>query len=369
MKHRRHWQRVVVAAVLALAFVPGISFGFPENTETQGEIPADLNAVWLVVSHLEFARPTPQPTPEAPQAAAEVEASATGEAAGGTAGDAAPGGDAAPAVSATAVPEVSPSSAAEAPGESEPAAAAAAPQRNYNVATLWKIIHLPKPEAQRVRDAEAKMEQASVEKAKALIAEEQKEQKQSIPLETESGEVKGAPKVLVPTVPPKRQPGDGDDVDIFLLDIEFPKTIQDSLEKAQKAEKPWLPSAKELALLKSSWGRLKPSKRDEYSKIEWKVVAADKFDEGLQMDAATKDAKFAITSDQDMIPKPGVPNKLILVFGAREIGDGIIEGGHVRAMMASAPFPIPIEMKGKFMMYKVTELPKPQTTKAAAKKK
>ena len=361
MEYHRYWRRVIMAAALALALVPRTSFGFVESSWTEGEIPADLNGVWLVVSHLEFARPTPQPTPGAPQAAAEAESQA----------GAAPEGDAATAA-VTVVPEPGPSPVAEAStaGEPSPAAAAAAPQRNYTVATLWKIIHLPKPEAQSVRDAEAKMEQASVEKAKALIAEEQKQQKQkqkqSIPLETEGGDVESGPKVLVPTIPPKRQPGDGDDVDIFLLDIEFPKTIQDSLEKAQKAEKPWEPSAKELALLKSSWGRLKPSKRDEYSKIEWKVLAADKFDEGLQMDPATKDAKFAITSDQQMIPKPNVPNKLILVFGAREIGGDLIEGGHVRAMMAAAPFPIPIEMKGSFKMYQVAKLPRPQATKAAA---
>jgi len=33
------------------------------------------------------------------------------------------------------------------------------------------------------------------------------------------------------------------------------------------------------------------------------------------------------------------------VYGVRNITDKELSGGHVRAMMASAPFPIPIDMK------------------------
>jgi hypothetical protein len=45
------------------------------------------------------------------------------------------------------------------------------------------------------------------------------------------------------------------------------------------------------------------------------------------------------------------------------VSDTLIEGGHVRAIMTAAPFPIPIDMKGTFKMYRLTD-PKP-----AAKKK
>ena len=38
--------------------------------------------------------------------------------------------------------------------------------------------------------------------------------------------------------------------------------------------------------------------------------------------------------------------------------DTVIEGGHVRAIMTSAPFPIPIDMKGSFKMYRLTDPPK-----------
>ena len=70
---------------------------------------------------------------------------------------------------------------------------------------------------------------------------------------------------------------------------------------------------------------------------------------------ATEIPLIAITGNQKMIPKRGQPNSNIVVYGPTEISDTRLSGGHVRAMMASAPFPIPIEFKGQFTAYKVDE--------------
>jgi hypothetical protein len=325
MINRRYWRRALVAGALALTLAPATGFGFVESTTTEGELPANLNGVWLLVSHLEFVKPTPTPAPSP------------------TAGTAA-------AVSQTSAPSP---------------AAAAPPARVVNVVNVLKIIHYAKAEAQVFRDQETKMQQAAIDKAKAIIAAEQKG---SVPVQTATGEVEGAgeAKVIVPSVPPKRLPGDGDDVDIYLLDVALPASVEDTLQKAQKAEKPWTPTAKDLTLLKSSWSSLKPSGRDEINKIEWAVKSADKFDEGLQTDPTTKDAKFAITANQEMLPKPGVAKTNILVFGAREIGKESIKGAHVRAMLAGAPFPITVEMKGLFTMHKLADLPRTPPGQAPA---
>jgi hypothetical protein len=283
----------------------------------------NIGGVWLVVTHLEFAKPTPtaaagEPTPVATPAAKE---------------------------------------------------AAAAPVRSFNVVNLLRVVHLAKNEAQALHAAEKKREEASIAKAKTIIAEEQKK---SPPVQTESGEVEGEMKILAPTVPPKYQPGDGDDVDVFLLDVAFPKSIQDAIDAAQHADKPWVPTDKDLALLKSSWNTLKPSGRDEFSKIEWKVQTSDKFDDNFKIDATTKDAKVVITGNQEMIPKPNVPKTNIVVFALEDLKGGVLSGKHTRAMMASAPFPIPIEMRGTFKMYKLVDAAKirdiPPPEKAAGAK-
>jgi hypothetical protein len=326
MFDRRYSRRVLIAGALALALAPAPGFGFVESTTTEGVLPVSINGAWLLVSHLEFPRPTPTPAP-------------------------APAG-----TEATVSPTPAPSPAV---------AEKTAPVRIYNVVNVLKIVHYPKAEAQVLRDRDTKMQQAAIDKAKAIIAAEHKG---SVPVETVTGEVEGAgeAKVIVPSIPAKRLPGDGDDVEIYLLDVALPPSIENALQKAQKAERAWTPTAKDLALLKSSWSSLKPSKRDEINKIEWTVRSPDKFDEGLQTDPATKDAKFAITANQDMLPKPGVAKTNILIFGAREIDAGSIKGAHVRAMMAGVPFPITIEMKGPFTMYKLADVPRTPPEKAPA---
>ena len=312
MQSRRRWLWMLTAVAFAFCFsaIASQSQAFIESTDTEGQLPMNIGGVWLVVTHLEFAKPTPTPEVGAP------------------------------------TPAASPAAKAGAP---------AGPIRYFNVVNLLRVSHLPKDQAQALRAATKKYEEASVAKAKAIIAEQEKK---SPPVQTESGEVQHEMKVLTPTVPPKYQPGEGDDVDVFLLDVAMPKSIQDEIDAAQKAEKPWVPTEKDLALLKLSWSTLKPSGRDEFSKIEWKVQSSDKFDDNFKADATTKDAKFVISGNQEMIPKPNVPKTNIVVYGIDDTKGGILSGKHTRAMMASAPFPIPIEMKGTFKMYKIADAEK-----------
>ncbi len=314
MSDRRYSRGAVIALLFVLCLAPTHAFAFVESTVTQGEIKTDLNGVWLLVSHLQFAKPTPLPSP----------------------------------------------------GAKPEKPAAEEPPRYFNVVNLLRVVHIPKAQADEIRAGDRKMEAASIEKAKALIAEEQKK---SIPVQTETGEVESEVKVIVPSVPAMRLPGDGDDVDIFLLDVALPDKMEEEYQKAQKAEKTWTPTKENLAELGTSWSKLKPSGRDEISKIDWKVIAADKYDEQLQIDPTLKGSKFSITASQDMIPKPNTPRQNILVYGLRPAGADTLEGLHVRAMMASAPFPISIEMKGTFKMYRIADLPKDGGGTAAATEK
>jgi len=316
-KRRREWRLVSIAALLALGMFQSRSYAFVESTETDGELPGNISGVWLLVSQMEFPKPTPTP----------AEGSS---------------------------PEPTP--------VKSPGADAESPLRYFNVVNLIRVVHFLKDEANAIRAADRKREEVSKEKAKAILATESN----VVPVETATGEVESGPKVLVPTVPASKQPGSGDDVDIFMLDVAFPKAMQAEIDKAHQAEKQWVPTEKDLAQLKTGWSTLKPSGRDEYSKIEWKVMAHDKFDDNFQIDPTTKDSKFAISGNEQMIPKPNVPKTNIIIYGADDIAGNVISGKHTRAIMASAPFPLPIEMHGTFKMYKVADLPKVAPAKAAS---
>jgi hypothetical protein len=330
MVDRPIWRGVLIAAVVGLAsvLVPGLSFAFPQSTETSGEIATDLNGTWLVVNRIEFPKMTATPTPAASPAA-------SGEAA---------------ATSAPTKPAASP--------------AAAGGPRPFTVAYLFAIKHIPTEEAQKVRDVDKAQRQAAIDKATKILAEEQKKAG-AAPQPVASGETPVEPKVIGYGIPRAAESvvDTQDEVLITLLDVDMPKAIQEQVDKANKEEKPWQPADKDLALLKSSWKTLKPRAKTEYSRIQWKVLQDKYLEGGMLQDDYTKNAKFVISGDASLISSPGQANRSIMIYGADTIGDGVIEGGHVRAIMTAAPFPIPIDMKGHFKMYRLTDAPK-----AAAKK-
>lgn len=317
MIDRPMWRGIAATAVLALPLLltPASGFAFPQSTETSGEIVPDLTGTWLVVNRLEFPkeRKIADPVPPEP-------------------------------------------TAVESPG---PGAI-----RHFSVGYIFKIEHVPTAVAQKRRDAEKALKQAAIDKATKILADEQLKAAKD-PKPVASGELPVEPKVLSYGIPkaPDSVVDLHDEVKVQLLDVDLPKSVQETIDKANKAEERWEPSEKDLATLKSSWKTLKPRAKSEYSRIQWKVIENKYLDGGMLTDDNTKNAKFVISGDAALIATPGQANRNILIYGADQASDTVIEGGHARAIMTAAPFPIPIDMKGTFKMIRLTDVPK-----AAAKK-
>jgi len=316
MIDRQTWRGLAVIAVLtfSVALVPATGFAFPQSTETSGEITPPLTGTWFVVNRIEFPRGTEE-------------------------------GKSAPS------PAPSP---------------AAASIRPFTVGYVFTINHLSTAEAQKGRDAEKAQKQAAIDKATKILAEEQMKAATD-PKPAPSGETPIEPKVLSYGVPkaPDSVVDLHDDVTVKLLDVDLPKGIQDAIDKANKDEVPWEPTEKDLATLKSSWKTLKPRTKSEYSRIQWKVLENKYLEGGMLQDDKTKNAKFVISGDATLIASPGQANRNIIIYGADKVSDKVIEGGHVRAIMTAAPFPIPIDMKGGFKMFRLTDPPKADSEKKA----
>jgi hypothetical protein len=296
--------------VATVCLAPASSLAFPENTETRGEISQNLDGIWMVVNQIVYSNSTPVPSP---------------------------------AADGTPVPAATP-----APG------AAKEKERVLNAVQLLRIEHTPKTVADKGREEDQKRAAASLAKAQAILEKEKKtDAKIVVP--------------VVPTRPDAPPPPSGDEVEIFLLDVNLPKSVEESLKKAQDKSEEWVPTEADLETMKADWKTLPPTNRDEYSKIAWKVTTAAEFDTQLQQDPALAGAKFSIVANQEMIPRPTQPKSNILVYGVQEQTPNRLAGKHVRAMMAAAPFPIPIELKGRYTMYRIADLPNEAHAPAAAK--
>lgn len=320
MSDRQIWRGFAAFAALtfSLALAPATGFAFPQSTETSGEITPRLTGTWFVVNRIEFPKSN---------------------------GDGSPGPSPAPSPAAGSI-------------------------RPFTVGYLFTINHLTTAEAQKGRDDEKAQKQAAIDKATKILAEEQLKAAKD-PKPAASGETPVEPKVLTYGIPkaPDSVVDLHDDVTVQLLDVDLPKAVQDSIDKANKADQPWEPSEKDLATLKSSWKTLKPRTKSEYSRIQWKVLENKYLDGGMLQDDKTKNAKFVISGDAALIAAPGQANRNIIIYGADKVSDTVIEGGHVRAIMTAAPFPIPIDMKGAFKMFRLTDPPKADSEKKAPEKK
>lgn len=241
---------VICASVAAATLI--------EEIRTEGEIPVDLNGVWLMASTVEFSS-----------------------------------------------------------------------DKHTTIAQIYRITHIPFKIAKQREATPRPTPSASADEGKILL-----------------------PRVFRPKLA-------GDDIDIMLLDVEMPPAIAAELEKSSNEKVPWVPNENELKLLAEKWSTLKPNAVSEYSRIEYRVVGPDNFDNSLKYDDATKDAKVAIIADQTLLRGPkSTGGNIILVWGVREVKPDRLEGTMVRSHLAGAPFPIAVTSYGKFVMYKLAEVPR-----------
>jgi hypothetical protein len=140
-------------------------------------------------------------------------------------------------------------------------------------------------------------------------------------------------------------------VDLKVLDVVLP--FDAALQATRESHKFFEPSAADLAALGKDWARLEPQRPASFIKGTHRIAAKASFDESLQGDESLKNAKVAIVMDMEGNGLSGPGGKVVDVYGVESIGDGKMEGSYVNASLASAPFPINIEFKGRFVMTRV----------------
>lgn len=159
-------------------------------------------------------------------------------------------------------------------------------------------------------------------------------------------------------------------VDVQLLDVALP--FADKLEETRRTHQLWQASASDIQSLTDTWGNLAPSDPPMFMNGKNRLVAASNFDEALSADESLRDSKLAMVVDLQGNPVRGSSGgKTVDVYGFESLAPQRIEGTYVTVSMASAPFPINVEFKGRFVMTKVAEWSDKdeQARKAAAAEK
>ncbi|HYB98531.1 MAG TPA: PDZ domain-containing protein [Candidatus Limnocylindrales bacterium] len=154
-------------------------------------------------------------------------------------------------------------------------------------------------------------------------------------------------------------------LDIEVLEVTLP--FQDQVEKTRQTHELWQPTAADLEGLKKNWFELPARSPAVFTKGTHRVVAAANFDDALSSDRGLAKAKFAIVMDFEGNPMRG-GGKSIDIYGFEAVGKDAMDGTYVTATIASAPFPINIEFKGRFQMVKVDDWSDKDTEARKSKK-
>lgn len=139
-------------------------------------------------------------------------------------------------------------------------------------------------------------------------------------------------------------------LDLKVLDVKLP--FEAALDATRQSHAFYVPSAEELEKLGKTWTDLRPNEPFVMFRGDHRFVARASFDEALAEDAALKKATHAIVMNMDGNPLTG-GGKVVDIYAIESIGKDTMEGSYVSATIASAPFPINIEFKGRFKMTRI----------------
>lgn len=140
---------------------------------------------------------------------------------------------------------------------------------------------------------------------------------------------------------------------VTVLDSRLP--FYDAVEKTRLDHQPWRPTPEELVDLGKRWAELPSADPINFITGNHRVVAAANFDDALAADVSLQKSKVAVVMNLEGNPIRGSGGKLIDIYGIEEIDGKRLEGNYVSALIASAPFPITVEFKGRFRMDRIAD--------------
>lgn len=153
-------------------------------------------------------------------------------------------------------------------------------------------------------------------------------------------------------------------LDVRILDVKLP--FADTLEATRRSHQFFVPDAAELEKLGKTWPDLALNDPLVLFRGDHRFVAKANFDQALAEDGNLRKASHALVMDMDGNPLAG-GGKVIDIYGIESVGKGMIEGTYVTVTIASAPFPINIEFKGRFRMTRVADWSSADDKKLAEK--
>ena len=138
--------------------------------------------------------------------------------------------------------------------------------------------------------------------------------------------------------------------------VDLPPAVKTIVDKNNADGQLWRPSADDLNRIASEWSNM-PLLDSHVANVKTIITARDAFDDPIKNEPRSKDSKWVVRQRWDFDGKAGPLNRQVMVYSVMDENGSDYTGNLDSAMIASAPFPIPISFKGSFRLYRLSEPP------------
>jgi hypothetical protein len=138
--------------------------------------------------------------------------------------------------------------------------------------------------------------------------------------------------------------------------VDLPAAQRQALDQANAAETAWRPSSADLAAVAAAWDGL-TVQDPKIATLTTELIGSDAFDDAMKSEAISKDALFIVRQLQNFLPTAAPTLKQVNVYAINGTSPTGYTGNFTLAVVAAAPFPIPITLNGMAELYRLQSAP------------
>jgi len=139
--------------------------------------------------------------------------------------------------------------------------------------------------------------------------------------------------------------------------VGLPAAQQQAVEKANAAEKGWKPTPEDLAAVTAGWDAL-PVQDPKIATVTTELIGRDAFDDAMKNEPAGKDALFLVRQGEAFLPTAAPTLRQVNVYAPTATTPTGYAGSYTLAVVAAAPFPIPISLTGTSELFRLDGAPR-----------
>ena len=138
--------------------------------------------------------------------------------------------------------------------------------------------------------------------------------------------------------------------------VDLPPAVKTIRDKHNADSQLWKPSGDELKRIASDWNDM-PALESHVAHVKSIITGRDAFDDTIKNEPRSKDSKWVVRQRWDYDGTAGPLSRQVMVYSVMDADGSDYTGNLDSAVIASAPFPIPISFKGTFRLYRLPEAP------------